>query len=433
MRSQLALFGGKPVRTKKYPRHITTGEEEKLAVMNVLERGVLSEFEGTNNQYFLGGEQVKSLEGEWAEKFSVRYAVSFNSATSALYAAIGACEIGPGDEVIVTPFTMSSTATAILVYNAIPVFSDVELDHFNLDPSVLETRITPRTRAIFVTHIFGHPADMDSIQAIAAKHGLKVIEDAAQSSGATYRGRLSGTIGDIGVYSLNCNKVIQCGEGGIAVTNNADLAERLRLIRNHAEAVIASGKKVKSLVNMIGWNYRMNEIEAAISREQLKKIDSLNQIRHELVDYLNGKLEGIEGLNLPAVRRDSTHVYYRYALKIDLKTFPIRAPLYVKALNAEGMEFYVSYMKPLYLQPIYQGIVGYGDKGCPFKCPFYKGVVNYRKGICPNAELLEDIVISTEIVRPPQTFTDMDEIVLAIEKVIRGKEEVLKKAVEEKV
>lgn len=418
MPSKLALLGGTPTRIKKYLPHITTGEEEKKAVLKVLERGMLSEFEGTNNEYFLGGEQVKLLEKEWAEKFGVKYAVSFNSATSALYAAVGACEIGPGDEVIITPNTMSATATAILVYNAIPVFSDVELGYYNLDPGIIESKITPRTKAIFVVHIFGHPADMNPIMQIADKYNLRVIEDAAQSPGSIYNGKLAGTIGDIGVYSLNCNKVIQCGEGGIAVTDSEELAEKLRLIRNHAEAVIASGRKTKSLINMIGWNYRMTEIEAAISREQLKKLDTFNEARLKLVNYLNDKLRGIDGINIPTVRENSTHVYYRYALKLDMDRIGVKAQLFVKALNAEGMDFYVSYMKPLYLQPLYQNQIGYGDKGCPFKCSFYKGQVSYQKGICPNAELLEDIVISTEIVRPPQTTKDMDEIVMAIEKVI---------------
>ena len=426
MPSKLALFGGLPIRTKKYAPHITTGEEEKKAVLKVLDRGILSEFEGTNNEYFLGGEQVRLLEEEWAEKFGVKYAVSFNSATSALYAAVGACEIGPGDEVIITPNTMSATATAILVYNAIPVFSDVELEHYNLDPDVLEGKITPRTKTIFAVHIFGHPVDMNPIMQIADKYNLRVIEDAAQSPGAIYNGKLTGTIGDIGVYSLNCNKVIQCGEGGIAVTDDDDLAERLRLIRNHAEAVIASGRKTKNLINMIGWNYRMTEIEAAIAREQLRKLDALNEARIRLVNYLNDKLIGIEGINIPTVRGNSTHVYYRYALKIDLSKLPIKALLFVKALNAEGMDFYVSYMKPLYLQPLYQNQIGYGDKGCPFKCSFYKGQVSYQKGICPNAEMLEDIVISTEIVRPPQTFKDIDEISSAIKKIIDNRDDLLK-------
>jgi len=420
MQSTLAMFGGSRIRERGYPPHATTSEEEKRAVLGVLAKGILSEFEGTNNEYFFGGEQVRSLEEEWARKFNVRYAVSFNSATSALFAAIGACGIGPGDEVIVTPYTMSATATAILVYNGIPVFADVEMENYNLDPLSIEKKITDRTKAIFVVHIFGHPADMDPIMRLAEKYGLKVIEDAAQAPGALYNGRPAGTIGDIGVYSLNCNKVIQCGEGGIAVTDKDDLCERLRLIRNHAEAVIAAGKNMDSIVNMIGWNYRMNEIEAAISREQLKKLDALNAKRLELVHYLNDRLRSFEGISIPNVKQGCTHVYYRYALKLDTEKISIKAPLFVKALNAEGMDFYVSYMKPLYLQPLYQKLIGYGDKGCPFKCPFYNGKVNYKKGICPKAETLDEIVISTEIVRPPQTFKDMDEIVEAIRKVMEN-------------
>lgn len=423
MADRLALLGGQPVRTKPYPLHITTGEEEKNAVCKVMDTGVLSGFEGANNKFFLGGKQVKLLEREWEQKFRVRHAVSFNSATSALYAAVGACGIGPGDEVIVSPNTMSATATAILVNNAIPVFSDVERQNYNLDPAILEAKITPLTKAIFVVHIFGHPVDMAPVMALAKKHDLKVIEDAAQSAGALYNGRLTGTIGDIGVYSLNCNKIIQCGEGGIAVTDNDELAERLRLIRNHAEAVIASGKKIDNLANMIGWNYRMNEIEAAISREQLKKLDGLLIKRRALVEYLSIRIAEIKGLTPPHTRQDSTHVYYRYAINIDVEFLGVKAPLLVKALNAEGMDFYVSYMKPLYLQPLYQQQIGFGSKGCPFKCPWYKGQVRYAKGICSVAEALEDFVISLEVVRPPQSFADMDEIAYALRKVVKNSEE----------
>lgn len=426
MTSELALLGGEPVRIKKYPLHITTGEEEKRAAIGVLDKGILSFFEGTNNERFLGGEQVNLLEKEWANRFRVKFAVSFNSATSALYASIGACEIGPGDEVITTPFTMTATAASILGYNAIPVFSDVELKTYCLDPDVLEKNITAQTRAILVVHIFGHSADMDRIMALGRKYNLKIIEDAAQSPTTLYKGALVGTIGDIGIYSLNCNKHIQCGEGGIAVTNNEDLAERLRLIRNHAEAVIASGRKIKSIVNMLGWNYRMNEIEAAIAREQLKKLDSLIKARLKLVNYLNNRLKDIDGIILPTVKDYSTHGYYVYSLRIDVDKLGIRAPLFAKALNAEGIDFYRSFVKPLYLQPLYQHQILYGDKGCPFKCPLYKRKANYSRGICPNAERLEEMVISTEIVRPPQTESDMDEIVFAIKKVIENKEQLRK-------
>lgn len=416
--SELAINGGKRIRNKPYPPHVTTGPEEREAVMRVLDRGILSAYEGTDNEFFLGGEEVRALEGEWAQKFNVKHAVAVNSATSGLYAAIGAAGVGPGDEVITTPFTMSATSSAILGYNAIPVFCDVELDTYNLDPEAVRKAITPSTKAIMVVHIFGHPADMNELLAIAKKHDLKVIEDAAQAPGARFHGKLAGTIGDIGVYSLNCNKAIQTGEGGIVVTDDDGLAQRLRLIRNHAEAVIASGMKVDSLVNMLGWNYRLPEIEAAIARCQVSKLDKLTCQRIELVDYLNGKLSNIDGISVPTIKDGCEPVYYRYSLKLDRSKISATPKEVVETLNAEGLDFYVSYMSPLYLQPIFQERIVFGDKGCPFTCGHYQGNVNYSKGICPNAESLDQILISTEEVRPPQTTEDMDEIAEAIAKVL---------------
>lgn len=421
--SKLALFGGTPVREKPYPLNITTGEEEKGEVVKVLESGILSVFEGANTEYFLGGEQIKLLEQEWADKFGVKHAISVNSATSGLYVAVGAAGIGPGDEVIVTPWTMTATATAILVYNAIPIFCDIAQDTFNMDASCLEKLITERTKAIMPVHLFGHPADMEEIMKIAKKHDLMVIEDAAQAPTALYKGTYAGTIGDIGVFSLNSNKIIQCGEGGIVVTDNDELALRLRLIRNHAEAVIATGMEVKSLVNMLGWNYRMNEVEAAISRVQLSKLEDLLIKRREFVDYLNEKLKPVKGIITPVVKKGCTHTYYRYALKLDKSKIPIPGEVFIKALRAEGMDFYPGY-EPLYLQPLYQRKIVYGNAGCPFTCPYYKGNVDYSPGLCPNAEKLRDVILSTEVVRPPLQFKDMDEIFEAICKVVDNVDEI---------
>lgn len=422
---KLALFGGAPIRTTPYLWHITTGAEEKLAVMRVMDRGLLSEYEGTNNQYFMGGPEVQALEKEWAAHFKVKHALAVNSATSGLFAAAGACGFGPGDEVIVTPFTMSATPSAILAYNAIPVFADVDPITFNLDPDDVERKITPRTKAIYVVHIFGHPAPMDRIMAIAKKHGLKVVEDAAQSPMAKFGNIYTGGIGDLGVFSLNCNKHIQCGEGGIVTTNDDALAERVALIRNHAEAVVNSGRKYDSLVSMLGSNYRMNEIEAAISREQLKKLPTLLHERLALVDRLNREVKKVGGYFIPEVKAGATHVYYRYGLLLDPAVWQgVKAPQVVKALNAEGMDFYVSYMKPLYRQPLYRQQVLFGEQGCPFACPLYKGKVNYAEGICPVAENLENVLISTEIVRPKQTLGDMDEIAAALKKVLDNREQV---------
>lgn len=422
--SRLAILGGPKVRTRPYPWHVTTDREDVREALRVLDSGVLSVFEGANTPYFLGGKEIVALESEWAERFGVRHAVSVNSATSGLMAAVGALGIGPGDEVIVPPFTMSATAAAILVYNAIPVFCDITDDTFTLAPDALRRVITPRTRAIMVVHIFGHPADMGPIMEIARAHGLAVIEDAAQSPTALYQGRLTGTIGDVGVFSLNSNKIIQCGEGGIAVTNDDELALRLRLIRNHAEAAIATGIKVRSLVNMLGWNYRMNEVEAAISRSQLRKLDGLLAARRALVDHLDKRLGALPGVIVPVVKPGCTHTYYRYPVKLDRRLIPVAAPVFAQALNAEGMEFYPAY-EPLYLQPLYQERIVYGDKGCPFTCGHYDGQVSYAPGICPVAERLRDELISTEVVRPPLTTQDVDEIAAAFEKLVTSPDQLL--------
>jgi dTDP-4-amino-4,6-dideoxygalactose transaminase len=412
----LALFGGKKIRNKLYPPHITTGQEEKEAVIRVMDFGILSDFEGSNNEWFLGGREVKAFEKEWAEYFGAKHAVSVNSATSGLMAAIGAAGVGPGDEVITVPWTMTATAASILVYNAIPVFCDIEPDTFCMSPEAFEKKITPRTKAVMPVHIYGHPADMDKINAIAKKHSIVVIEDNAQAPGMHYNGKYTGTLGDMGVFSLNCHKIIQTGEGGVITTDNDEFAHRLNLIRNHAEAVIATGMKVSTLVNMIGWNYRMNELEAAIGREQLKKLDRYTKERLDLVNYLNGKLKIYDGLMLPMVRKGCEHSYYRYPLRIDESKIKVSAPRIVDALNAEGMDFYAGY-KPINQFPIYQEQIGYGDKGCPFKCPLYKGTPDYSMKDLPNVQYAMEWSFSTEVIHPPLTFKDMDEIAEAFDKV----------------
>jgi dTDP-4-amino-4,6-dideoxygalactose transaminase len=251
--TQLAINGGEPVRKTPFPGYVTIGKEEKLAVMEVLDSTVLSKYLGTWSPDFYGGPKVRQLERDWSEYFGIKHAVSVNSATSGLYAAVGAAGVGPGDEVIVSPYTMTASATAALVYGAIPVFADIDPQIFCLSPESVEKCITPSTKAIIVVDIFGHPADMDEIMEIARDHDLIVIEDAAQAPGAKYKGRFAGTLADMGVYSLNYHKTIHCGEGGIVVTNNDDLTERLQLIRNHAEVVVKN-KGVKNLVNMVGFN-----------------------------------------------------------------------------------------------------------------------------------------------------------------------------------
>lgn len=413
---KLALEGGTPVRQKPFPWHCTTGAEERKIVMEVLDSGILSEFIGSNNERFLGGKYVRRFEDKWSERFGVKHTVSVNSATSGLYAAIGAAGIGPGDEVIVPPWTMTATATAILSFNAIPVFCDIESETFCMDPISVEKLITPQTRALMPVHIYGHPADMDALMKLAGKYNLIVIEDAAQSPGGLYKGKLTGTIGQMGVFSFNCNKIIQCGEGGAVVTNDNELAKRLQLIRNHGEAVLATGMHVEDQSNIIGWNYRMNEIEAAIMIVQMDRLDYLLAERKQLVDYLAKGLSKIAGLILPATKPGCTHTYYRYTIRLDQNIIKTPAELIAKALNAEGVPFNSDYL-PLNLYPIYQKRIGYGNKGCPFSCAFYQGNVDYSMSNIPVTEMMTKSTLSSEIVRPPQTFEDMDDIIKAFEKV----------------
>jgi dTDP-4-amino-4,6-dideoxygalactose transaminase len=415
--SRLAILGGKPVRTTAFPRQATIGEEEKTAVAEVLDSGVLSDFLATWSPQFYGGPRVQKLEREWEKYFGVRHAVTVNSATSGLYAAVGAAGVGPGEEVIVSPITMTASASAALVYGAIPVFADIDPETLCLTAATIEPLITPHTRAIIVVDILGHPAEMDAIMALARRHAITVIEDAAQAPGATYNGRMAGTLGDIGVFSLNYHKTIHTGEGGVVVTDDDALAERLQLIRNHGEMVVRE-KGVKDIVNMVGYNYRMTEIEAAIGSEQLRKLESLLAPRIEAAEYLGLHLSKIPGITPPAVRGNVRHGYYLYGVRYDEKKFGVSRDRFVDALIAEGIPMIKGYTEPLYYAPLYQQRIAFGRHGFPFTYEGYKGTVSYDRGICPVAERMwEKELMVTNVCRAGVAQPDLMDVVLAFEKV----------------
>ena len=416
----LAIHGGSPVRTAPLPDYITIGEEEKRAVLEVLDGGVLSKFLGTWSPDFFGGPRVQKLEREWEAYFRVKHAVSVNSATSGLYAAVGAAGVGPGDEVIVSPYTMIASATAAIVFGAIPVFADIDPDTFCISAETIRRCLTPRTKAIVVVDIFGHPADMDDIMALAAEHNLVVIEDTAQAPGATYRGRYAGTLAHIGVFSLNYHKTIHSGEGGVVVTDRADFAERLQLIRNHAETVVAK-KGVEDIVNMIGQNYRMTEIEAAIASEQLKKLDRLLTARIACADYLSGHLSGLPGLQLPVVREDVRHGYYVYVMRYDAARTGVSRERLCAALQAEGIPVGQGYVRPLYLEPMYQRRIAFGKDGFPFTYSGYKGNVSYERGICPVTERMHfEEVITFGNCHADMKESDLADVASAFQKVFEN-------------
>jgi len=388
-KGSLALLGGAKAIQVPFQLYNSIGTEEVAAAKAVVESGVLSKFLGCWGPDFLGGPKVRQFERDCEAYFGVKHAVTVNSATSGLISAVGAIGTEPGDEIIVTPWTMCASATAIMHWNAIPVFADIDSETFCLDPKSVEANITPYTRAIMSVDIGGHPADTRTINTIAKKHNLKVISDTAQSPGARYHGKLAGTLTDVGVYSLNYHKHIHTGEGGIVVTNDDALADRVRLIRNHAEASVGA-MGLADISNMIGHNFRLGEIEAAIGIEQLKKLDGFVVSRQRAAARLTEGLRGLAGLRTPIVQSGCTHSYYVYFMVVDAAVLGVSRDRIFEALVAEGVPGLSTTFANVHLLPMYQRKIAYGASGFPWSSGICHRDVNYAKGVCPVAEGLHD-------------------------------------------
>lgn len=409
---KLAINGGKPASRRSWPDNFTTGIRERIAASRAIRSGYLSLFEGSHSPdepfSFKGGPEVRALEAEWSEFYSISNSIAMNSATSGLFASIGALGIGYGDEVIVSPYTMSACALAPLIYGAIPVFADVSPETGCLDPDSIRSKITQKTKAIIVVHQFGFPAPMGEIMEIAKANNLRVIEDCAQAHNLAIDGKLAGTIGDIGVFSLNVNKTIQSGEGGVCVTRDDDLSYRLQLIRNHGEAVVEAAG-YGSLTNIAGYNYRMTEVTAAIARVQLRKLNRLTLVRLRMVSEFLDQIQGLSflsimgnGSSLSGSRRIPTGAYYVLPLRFDSRVAGVSRREFVNALSHEGVPIGAGYVRPLYLQPLYQKKHLFKE-GYPFNAPPNSGTIQeYSKGTCPTAEQLHfESLLILEHIRPP--------------------------------
>lgn len=299
-------------------------KEETEAANRVLETGVLTDFRAGTPE---GGKEVQAFEKEWADYFGVNYAISVNSGTSALICATGALGISQGDEVILSPWTMNCQITAIKVWGGIPIFADIEEETFNLDPKSVRERTTDKTKTTIVTDIFGHPASP-----IHCAWDFPTIEDACQSPGARQFGRFAGTYHSIGVfsftggYSKKNHKHLRTGEGGMCVTDDPELADKIKLIRNHGDCN-----------GLQGFNFRLTEIQAAIGREQLKKLDNIIYERQSFALRLSTELAGSD-YRLPIVKPDCTHAYYVYPILV-----PKGRDQVVNRLTNTGVQFVAGY------------------------------------------------------------------------------------------
>ena len=409
--SELALLGGRKIRTTAFPPYPVIGEAERRAIMDVLDEGRLSTFIASPGEHFLGGRRIRQFEAEFAEFHGARFAVAFNSATAALHAAVLGCGVQPGEEVIVPPYTFTSTATCALMAGAIPVFADIEDEAFCLDPKTVETVISPRSRAMIPVHLFGQPAAMDELLEVARRHRLRVIEDCAQAPGATYKGRKVGTLGDCGIFSFQETKNLMTGEGGMLITDDPTIADVARLLRNHGEAAVPPGEARSYRAEVLGFNYRMTEFEAALGRVQLAHLGEQNGARQRLAAHLARALDGVRGLRVPPLRSDVEHVYYVFPLLFDEAAWGVPRARVLEAINAEGIPISGGYVKPLYLSPLYQERRASAFRG-------YRGDARYEEGVCPVVERLHgSTMVLLAVVRPPATERDMDDIAAAIRKV----------------
>jgi dTDP-4-amino-4,6-dideoxygalactose transaminase len=409
--SRLAVFGGPKIRELPFPPYPIIGEEERRAVLDVLDEGRLSTFIASPGEHFLGGRRIREFERAFAEYHGARFAVAFNSATAALHAAVVGVGVQGGEEVIVPPYTFTSTATCALMAGAIPVFADVEAETFCLDPDAVEAAVSPLSRAMIPVHLFGHPAPMDRLVQVARRHSLKVVEDCAQAPGAVYHGKKVGTRGDCAVFSFQETKNLMTGEGGMLITDDSTIAEIAQLIRNHGEAVISGSAARTYRSEILGYNYRMTEFEAALGLVQLRHVGEQNRERQRLAGRLTAALDGIPGLRPPVVRPGCEHVFYVYPLLYDDEIWGVPRDTFARALQAEGIPVGAGYVRPLYWSPLYQE-----RKAWAFQ--HYRGSAAYKHGLCPVTEELHlKKMLVIPVVRPPAQDRDMEEIAAAIKKV----------------
>jgi perosamine synthetase len=398
----LAIEGGSPVRRNPIvARPVVYSEEVVQAIAEVLKSGALTAQHGR---------WIKAFEDELASSLGVRHVLAVSNGTVALHTALKAVGVGPGDEVITTPFTFAASATAVLHANAVPIFADIDRETLNLDPASVEEKITDKTKAVVVVHLAGMPAEMDEFMKLAERYGVKIVEDAAQALGAEYRGKRVGAIGHISAFSFYATKHITSGEGGAVATDVAAYAERARLIRAHGEVG-------KYNYELLGYNYRMTEMQGVLAYYQLKQWPEMQKRREAYVKVLLEELAPLEGdlLTVPRPRPYMRHSWHLVQILLAVEKLAKPRDYVVETLRAEGVgNVFVAYPAPLYKTPLFQRREGHG-LGCPWSCPFYGRKTEYRP--LPNAEWAAERVLSL-LVMPNLTEQDAVDTAAAFKKVL---------------
>ena len=385
----LAIHGGPPVREALLPYGRQTLTETDVAAATEVLR----------SDWLTTGPKVAAFEEAIADYVDARHAVSFSSGTAALHAAVLAAGLKPGDEAITTPLTFCATANAALYGGGTPVFADVRDETLTIDPKEVERRITPRTKVLLPVDYAGQPADLDALLALADRHELIVIEDAAHALGAKYRSRMVGSISHMSVFSFHAVKHLTTGEGGMVTTNNGEFVQRLREVRNHgidsdARARQADGQWHYEMTTL-GFNYRLTDIACALGLAQLPRLPANLARRRAIAARYEKALATVSSLALPIVAADVTSAWHLYPVRVDASLD--RAEVF-DALRAEGLGVNVHYI-PVHLHPYYRSRFG------------------YRGGEFPIAETASGRLISLPMFHG-MTDEDVDDVILAVEKVM---------------
>jgi dTDP-4-amino-4,6-dideoxygalactose transaminase len=373
-----ALLGGTPVRTTPLPvPPRATGPGALDNVRQVLESGQMNR---TAKVW------VKRLEEEFAAFYGVNHCTASTSGTSAIHVAVGALNPEPGDEIITAPITDMGTVIPILAQNAIPVFADIQRETINLDPADVERRVTPRTRAIIPVHLGGNPCDMDAITAIARRHGLMVIEDCSQAYCASYQGKWVGTIGDIGCFSMQQSKHLTVGDGGLTITNDDDLGQKIALFADKGWPRY-SAEGARNYLSF-GFNYHMTELQGAVAVSELPLVRSVCERRTRNGERLAELLRGLPGVHPQRVRPGDRSTYWFFALRVVEEEAGFPAPRFAQAVRAEGIACGYQYIgKPIFLYEALRRKRIYGTSDYPFSLQDPAHAVLYEEGECPNCEL----------------------------------------------
>jgi perosamine synthetase len=390
MSAELAIRGGTPVRQTLLPYGRQSIDEDDIAAVA----------EALRSDWLTTGPRVEQFEAAFAQFVGASHAVAVSNGTAALHAAVNALGIGPGDEVIVTPMTFAASANCVLYQGGTPVFADVEPDTLLIDPKQVEAQITPRTRAIIAVDYAGQPCDYDALRAIADEHRLALIDDACHAVGGHYRGRPVGALADLNTFSLHPVKHFTTGEGGIITTDRADLAQRMRIFRNHGITTdhrqrAQTGGFFYEMIDL-GYNYRITDFQCALGLSQLRKVPQSVARRRALAAMYDAAFAEMPYVQPLTVRSDVAHGYHLYVVQFDLARLGMSRAEVFAALRAENIGVNVHYI-PVHLHPYYRERLGTGP------------------GLCPVAEAAYERLITLPLF-PQMTQADLSDVVAACRK-----------------